>query len=77
MGFFTCGDKDVYYVVNNSVSSGVKTFKADFNSDVDLRLTGLNYVTEQTPNGQVEYSGVNSVGFNLSGGEEELIEVIK
>ena len=55
----------------------MKTFKADFTKDVNLSLTGLTLQTEQNPNGRVEYSDVNSIGFNLAGGEAILIEVEK
>lgn len=77
VGCFTHNGNDVYYVVNNSVTTGVKTFKADFSENVNLRLTGLNYVTDKNPNGRVEYSDLNTIGFNLAGGEAVLIEVIK
>jgi hypothetical protein len=77
VGCFTHNGNDVYYVVNNSVSSGIKTFKADFTSNVNVRLTGLNYVTDENPSGTVSITDVNTVGFNLAGGEAVLIEVIK
>ncbi len=60
--------KQVYYIVNNSINAGVQTLKADFVDNVNIRLTNLN--------GSVEYNNVYSAGFNLSGGEAILLEVL-
>lgn len=76
VGCFTHEGNEVYYIVNNSVDSGVKTFKADFIENVNVRLTNLNYVSQTNPNGQIVKSDANSIGFNLAGGEAILLEVL-
>ncbi len=77
VGCFEQNGNDVYYIVNNSVDSGIKTFKADFTSNVNVRLTSLNYVTQDNMVGQITKNNVRSIGFNLSGGEGILVEVLK
>ena len=77
VGCFSHEGNDVYYIVNNSVDSGIKTFKADFIDNVNVRLTGLRYVSEENPTGQIVKENTLSVGFNLSGGEGVLLEVLK
>lgn len=77
VGCFKYNGNDLYYIVNNSVDSGLKTFKADFIEEVNLKITGLNYVTDENPSGQIVKTGVSSVGFNLSGGEGVLVEVVR
>ena len=68
VGCFEKDGKPVFYIVNNSVTSGRKTFVANFIDKVNVRLTNLEGVTncEQT----------YAVGFNLSGGEAILLEVL-
>ena len=77
VGCFSHEGNDVYYIVNNSVDSGIKTFKADFIDNADVRLTSLRYVSEDNPTGQIVKENALSVGFNLSGGEGVLLEVLK
>ena len=77
VGCFSHGANDVYYIVNNSVDAGIQTFKADFAESVNVRLTGLRYVGEENPNGQIVKENTTSVGFNLSGGEGVLLEVLR
>ena len=69
VGCFDNNGKSVYYIVNNSISSGTKTFKADFNKKVNVRLTNLS-------DGVRTASDVYSVGFNLSAGDAVLLEVL-
>ncbi len=68
VGCFELDGKQVYYIVNNSINAGVQTLKADFVDKVNVRLTNLNGVST--------YSNTYSVGFNLSGGEAILLEVL-
>jgi hypothetical protein len=77
VGCFKHNGNDVYYVVSNSVEAGIKTFKADFLENVNVKLTGLNYVSDDNPSGQITKSNVSSIGFNLAGSEAVMIEVIK
>ena len=69
VGCFDNNGKSVYYIVNNSISSGTKTFKADFNKKVNLRLTNLS-------DGVRTVANTYSVGFNLSAGDAVLVEVL-
>jgi hypothetical protein len=77
VGCFDYNGNDVYYVVNNSVDSGIKTFKADFNGAVNVRLISSNFVSDENLDGQIVKNNVTSVGFNLTGGEGILLEVLK
>lgn len=77
VGCFEYNGNDVYYVVNNSVDSGSKTFKANFNNAVNVNLINTNFVSDVNPIGEVTKNNVTSVGFNLSGGEAILLEVLK
>ncbi len=77
VGCFDYNGNDLYYVVNNSVDSGIKTFKADFNKAVNVKLISSNFVSDENPNGQIVKNNVTSIGFNLTGGEGILLEVLK
>ncbi len=77
VGCFKHGDNDVYYIVNNSLDSGIKTFKADFVDKVNVRLTGISLITEDNPSGRISKENTDVVAFNLTGGEAVLLEVIK
>jgi hypothetical protein len=77
VGCFTYNGNDLYYVINNSVDLGVKTFKADFTENVNLKLTSLTLVNDSNLSGQITKENVSSVGFNLAGSEAVLIEVVK
>ncbi len=77
VGCFDYNGNDVYYVVNNSVDSGIKTFKADFNGAVNVRVISSNFVSDENPDGQIVKNNVTSIGFNLTGGEGILLEVLK
>jgi hypothetical protein len=77
VGCFTYNGNDLYYVINNSVDLGVKTFKADFTENVNLKLTSLTYVNDSNLSGQITKENVSSAGFNLAGSEAVLIEVVK
>lgn len=68
VGCFDNNGKTVYYIVNNSINSGRKTFKADFLKKVNVKLTNLD--------GERIYNDAYSVGFNLSGGQAVLMEVL-
>ena len=60
--------KDVFYIVNNSINAGRQTLKANFLNKVNVRLTNI-YGTQTMENAY-------RVGFNLSGGEAILLEVL-
>ncbi len=61
--------KTAYYIVNNSINAGITTFKADLYKKSNIRLTNL-------ANGVQEFKNAFSVGFNLSGGQAILLEVM-
>ena len=69
VGCFDNNGKSVYYIVNNSISGGTTTFKADFNKKVNVRLTNL-------ADGVRTFNDAYSVGFNLSAGQAVLVEVL-
>ncbi len=77
VGCFDYKGDDVYYVVNNSLDSGIKTFKADFVDTVNVKLISSAFVTPENPEGVIIKNNVSSVGFNLTGGEGVLVEVLK
>lgn len=68
VGCFDNNGKAVYYIVNNSVNAGRQTFKADFLKKVNVKLTNLD--------GTKVVNDAYSVGFNLSGGQAVLLEVL-
>ena len=68
VGCFDNNGKDVYYIVNNSITEGIRTFKIDFNGKVNVRMTNYHGVTSK--------ENVSCVGINLSGGEAMLLEVL-
>lgn len=68
VGCFDNNGKDVYYIVSNSVNAGRQTFKANFLDKVNVRLTNLD--------GTSTTLDTYSVGFNLSGGQAVLLEVL-
>lgn len=80
VGCFDYNGKSVYYIVNNSVNAGRTTFKADFLTNVDVRLYNLDIQQSNLEKGltqdYVEYNSTQSVGFNLSGGDAILLEVL-
>lgn len=69
VGCFERDGKPVYYVVNNSVDAGITTFVAQFYNKTNVRLTNLR-------DGVRTFSDEYSVGFNLSGGQAVLLEVL-
>ncbi len=67
VGCFDHNGKNVYYIVNDSITAGRQTFNISFGNKCNLRM--LNGETDGY------YNNVYSVGVNLSGGEAVLIEV--
>ena len=61
--------KPAYYILNNSFTAGSTTFKADFYKKSNIKLTNLQ-------DGINTFENTYSVGFNLSGGQAVLLEVL-
>ena len=68
VGCFDHNGKAVYYIVNNSINAGRQTFKAEFLDKVNVRLTNSE--------GTTTLMDTYSAGFNLSGGQAILLEVL-
>lgn len=59
--------KDVYYIMHDSITEGIKTFTISFRKKCDVRIVNADTDTV--------VRDAYSVGVNLSGGEAVLIEV--
>lgn len=68
VGCFDNNGKAVYYIVNNSLNAGRQTFKAEFLEKVNVRLTNSE--------GTTTILDTYNAGFNLSGGQAILLEVL-
>ena len=77
VGCFELNGKPVYYVMNDSIDDGgpinrqvgITTYKLQFKEKANVRIKNINIGTK-------EYNNVYACGFNLSGGEAMLVEVL-
>ena len=67
VGCFDHNGKDVYYIMHDSITEGIKTFTISFRKKCDVRIVNADTDTV--------VRDAYSVGVNLSGGEAVLIEV--
>lgn len=68
VGCFDHNGKPAYYIMNNSTQGATQTFKANFLTDVNVKVSNID--TNKT------YTNTTCIGFNLTAGQAVLLEVL-